>query len=92
MCPFIGHVGAVASAAPTTNREWWPNPINIGRLHQHHPGSNPLAGTYGYAPAFVQLNYHPHKADLSALMTVSQECWPANWVGCHACGAAIQPA
>lgn len=78
-CPFSGHVGAVTPAGATTNREWWPNQINIGLLHQHHPASNPLGDSFDYAQAFAQLDYDALKADLRALMTDSQEWWPADW-------------
>ena len=78
-CPFSGHVGAVTPAGATSNREWWPNQINIGLLHQHHPASNPLGDSFDYAQAFAQLDYDALKADLRALMTDSQEWWPADW-------------
>ena len=78
-CPFSGHVGAVTPAGGTTNQHWWPNQINIGLLHQHHPASNPLGADFNYAQAFAQLDYAALKADLRALMTDSQDWWPADW-------------
>lgn len=78
-CPFSGHVGAVTPSGGTTNQHWWPNQINIGLLHQHHPASNPLGESFDYAQAFAQLDYDSLKADLKALMTDSQEWWPADW-------------
>jgi catalase-peroxidase len=78
-CPFSGHVGAVTPAGGTTNQQWWPQQINVGLLHQHHPASNPLGASFNYAEAFEQLDYHALKADLRALMTDSQQWWPADW-------------
>jgi catalase-peroxidase len=78
-CPFSGHVGAVTHAVGTTNQEWWPDQIKIGLLHQHHPSSNPLGTSFNYAEAFSELDYDGLKADLHALMTDSQEWWPADW-------------
>jgi catalase-peroxidase len=78
-CPFSGHMGAVTPAGGTTNQQWWPQQINVGLLHQHHPASNPLGASFNYAKAFEQLDYHALKADLRALMTDSQEWWPADW-------------
>jgi catalase-peroxidase len=78
-CPFSGHVGAVTPAAGTTNQQWWPDQINVGLLHQHHPSSNPLGTSFNYAEAFRSLDYDALKADLQALMTDSQDWWPADW-------------
>jgi len=78
-CPFRGHVGAVTPAGGTTNQQWWPDQIKVGLLHQHHPSSNPLGSSFNYAEAFSSLDYDALKADLRALMTDSQEWWPADW-------------
>jgi catalase-peroxidase len=78
-CPFSGHVGAVTPAAGTTNQQWWPDQIKVGLLHQHHPSSNPLGASFNYAEAFSSLDYNALKADLQALMTDSQDWWPADW-------------
>lgn len=78
-CPFSGHVGAVTHAVGTTNQEWWPDQIKVGLLHQHHPSSNPLGTSFNYAEAFSELDYDGLKADLHALMTDSQDWWPADW-------------
>ena len=78
-CPFSGVVGAVTPAASTTNQYWWPNQINLGLLHQHHPASNPLTEGFDYAAAFTALDFEGLKADLRALMTDSQDWWPADW-------------
>ena len=78
-CPFSGHVGAVTPAGGTSNQQWWPDQIKIGLLHQHHPASNPLGAGFVYSEAFARLNYDGLKSDLLALMTDSQEWWPADW-------------
>ncbi|MEB3201011.1 MAG: catalase/peroxidase HPI [Synechococcaceae cyanobacterium] len=78
-CPFAGHAGAVTPAAGTANRDWWPDQIDLGLLHQHHPAASPLGRGFDYAQAFAQLDYDALKADLRALMTDSQPWWPADW-------------
>ena len=78
-CPFSGHVGAVTPAGGTSNQQWWPDQIKISLLHQHHPASNPLGAGFVYSEAFAGLNYDGLKSDLLALMTDSQEWWPADW-------------
>ena len=78
-CPFSGVVGAVTPAESTSNQHWWPNQINLGLLHQHHPASNPLTEGFDYAAAFTALDFEGLKADLRALMTDSQDWWPADW-------------
>ncbi len=78
-CPFSGHVGAVTPSGGTTNQQWWPDQIKVGLLHQHHPASNPLGAGFEYSEAFAGLDYAALKSDLQALMTDSQEWWPADW-------------
>lgn len=78
-CPFSGHVGAVTPSGGTTNQQWWPDQIKVGLLHQHHPASNPLGAGFDYSEAFAGLDYNALKSDLRALMTDSQEWWPADW-------------
>jgi catalase-peroxidase len=63
----------------TRNRDWWPNALNLGILHQHAPASNPLGEEFNYAEAFKKVDYKALKADLTQLMTDSQEWWPADW-------------
>ncbi len=60
-------------------RDWWPQQLNLGILHQHSPASNPLGREFHYAEAFNQLDYAGLKRDLIALMTDSQDWWPADW-------------
>lgn len=74
-CPF-NH--AVVGNA-TTNRDWWPNQLRVDLLNQHSSRSNPLDAGFDYATAFNGLDYAALKADLKALMTDSQDWWPADF-------------
>ncbi|WP_411876687.1 catalase/peroxidase HPI [Vulcanococcus limneticus] len=78
-CPFSGHGGAPAAGRGPAPRDWWPQQLNLGILHQHSPASNPLGPAFHYAEAFSQLDYFDLKRDLIALMTDSQDWWPADW-------------
>ncbi len=79
-CPVTGGAGRdIARRRGTTNRDWWPNQLNLGILHQHTPASNPLGPDFNYAEAFQQLDFAALKQDLYALMTESQDWWPADW-------------
>ena len=69
---------AVTGRGPSP-RDWWPQQLNLAILHQHSPISNPLGAGFNYAEVFSQLDYHGLKRDLIALMTDSQEWWPADW-------------
>ncbi len=73
-CPF-GHT----AAGVQSNRNWWPNQLNLKILHQHSALSNPLGQGFNYADEFKKLDYAALKKDLTALMTSSQEWWPADW-------------
>ena len=63
----------------TQNRDWWPNELKLNILRQHTPVTNPLSEAFDYAAAFKSLDYHALKQDLHALMTDSQEWWPADF-------------
>jgi catalase-peroxidase len=63
----------------TANRDWWPDQLNLGILHQHAPSSNPMGGDFNYAKEFKKLNLTALKKDLYKLMKDSQEWWPADW-------------
>ncbi len=76
-CPF-GH-GSRTTPARQSNRDWWPNQLNLSILHQHAPASNPMDPGFDYAKAFKSIDYAALKADLKALMTDSQDWWPADW-------------
>jgi catalase-peroxidase len=78
-CPF--NHGAVRHAKSNVrgNRDWWPNQLNLRILHQHSALSNPMGTTFSYAEAFKGLDLKALKADLTALMTDSQDWWPADY-------------
>ena len=78
-CPFHGAHGAKATMGVRGNRDWWPNQLNLGILHQHAPASNPLGEDFDYAKEFAKLDLAALKKDLYALMTTSQDWWPADW-------------
>ena len=78
-CPFHAAHGTRATTGARSNRDWWPNQLNLSILHQHGPASSPLGADFDYAAAFRQLDYAALKADLHALMTDSQDWWPADW-------------
>jgi catalase-peroxidase len=73
-CPF-NH----AAGGGTTNKDWWPSQLRLDLLNQHSSKSNPLGETFDYAQAFKQLDYFALKKDLLALMTDSQDWWPADF-------------
>jgi catalase-peroxidase len=79
-CPFNHGAApmAVAGRGPSP-RDWWPQQLNLAILRQHCPTANPLGPQFDYAEAFQQLDYQALKGDLIALMTDSQEWWPADW-------------
>ena len=62
-----------------SNRDWWPNQVNLKILHQHSVATNPLGADFDYAEAFSKLDLAAVKKDLTALMTDSQPWWPADW-------------
>ena len=70
--------GSTASGG-MTNRDWWPNQLNLGILHQNSPVSNPMDADFNYAEEFQALDLAALKKDLYALMTDSQEWWPADF-------------
>jgi catalase-peroxidase len=78
-CPFHPAGGARATQGTQSNADWWPNLLNLSILHQHQPVSNPMGGDFDYAAAFKTLDYAALKRDLAALMTDSQDWWPADW-------------
>lgn len=75
-CPVM-HGGA--TSASLTEKSWWPKSLNLDILHQHDSKSNPLGKNFKYADAFNTLDLEAVKTDLIALMTNSQEWWPADW-------------
>ena len=78
-CPVM-HGGQTSSTSDKrTNQDWWPKGLNLGILHQHGMKSNPMGADFDYAEAFKNLDYPGLKADLHALMTDSQDWWPADY-------------
>ena len=73
-CPF-----SAAAAVGTTNRDWWPNRLPLELLHQHSSKSDPMGEAFDYAEAFKSLDLPALKQDLVALMTDSQDWWPADF-------------
>ncbi|PKO06308.1 MAG: catalase/peroxidase HPI [Chloroflexi bacterium HGW-Chloroflexi-3] len=78
-CPITGKMGSTAAHQGVSNRDWWPNQLNLNILHQHAPASNPLGPDFDYAEEFKKLDFDSLKKDLADLMTDSQEWWPADW-------------
>ena len=78
-CPVTGRTSKAISGGGTSNRDWWPNQLNLRILHQHSAKSNPLGEAFNYAEEFKKLDLAAVKKDLTALMTDSQEWWPADW-------------
>jgi len=77
-CPFSS--GSLSqSANGTTNHDWWPKQLKLNILRQNHPASNPLGENFNYAEAFKSLDLEALKTDLHALMTDSQDWWPADF-------------
>ena len=73
-CPFVHKVGS-----GTANRDWWPNQLPLEILHQHTPQTSPMGEGFNYAEEFKSLDLAAVKKDLTALMTDSQDWWPADY-------------
>ncbi len=78
-CPFSSSAAKHATAVSTTNANWWPNQLNLKPLHQHCPLTNPLDEGFNYAEEFKSLDLDAVINDLRALMTDSQDWWPADY-------------
>jgi catalase-peroxidase len=79
-CPFAGHATPkTASPKPRGNRDWWPNALDLSVLHQHSARGNPMGAEFCYAEAFERLDLDAVIRDLHALMTDSQDWWPADY-------------
>lgn len=79
-CPFHnGNVKSAVAGGGTKNRDWWPNQLKLGVLRQHSSLSNPMDKDFNYAEAFKSLDLEAVKQDLHALMTDSQDWWPADF-------------
>jgi catalase-peroxidase len=77
--PVTGEANRQPGAKETSNRDWWPNQLNLKILHQHSPLSNPMGKDFDYAKEFKSLDLAAVKKDLRALMTDSQDWWPADF-------------
>ncbi len=76
-CPVTGATNMPERG--TSNRDWWPNQLNLSILHQHSPKSNPMGEKFNYAEEFKSLDLQAVKKDLYALMSNSQDWWPADY-------------
>jgi catalase-peroxidase len=78
-CPVNGSFNNPTVGSGTSNRDWWPNQLNINILHQHSSLSNPMGKEFNYAAEFKKLDLKALKNDLYGLMTDSQDWWPADY-------------
>ncbi|WP_079504546.1 catalase/peroxidase HPI [Mesobacillus jeotgali] len=78
-CPVMHGGAASHKTSGTTNRDWWPNQLQLNILHQHDRKSNPMGEDFNYSEEFKKLDYDALKQDLTDLMTDSQDWWPADY-------------
>jgi len=78
-CPVTGRTGKPTAASGRSNRDWWPNQLDLKMLHQNSSMSNPMGEAFNYAEEFKKLDLGALKQDLYALMTDSQDFWPADY-------------
>jgi len=78
-CPVTGRTSRPIAGGGTSNRDWWPNRLTLNILHQHSLKSNPMGEAFNYAEEFKKLDLEALKKDLYALMTDSQDWWPADY-------------
>jgi catalase-peroxidase len=78
-CPVMHHAINPTKNNVRSNRDWWPNQLNLKILHQQAPATNPMGADFDYAEAFKGLDLEAVKSDLTALMTDSQDWWPADY-------------
>ena len=78
-CPVAHGSAKHVTLGAKSNRDWWPNQLNIKILHQHSALSNPLGTGFNYAEAFKKLDLDAVKKDIFALMKTSQDWWPADY-------------
>jgi len=76
-CPVTG--GTHGAPKGTTNRDWWPNQLDLKILQQSHPSADPMGGEFDYAKEFLTVNLDALKKDIEKVMTTSQDWWPADW-------------
>jgi catalase-peroxidase len=78
-CPFSGHTNNATRARARSNRDWWPNALDVSVLHQHSPRGNPMGPAFDYAEEFRTLDLDAVVKDLHVVMTESQDWWPADF-------------
>jgi len=78
-CPVTGATKKPIAGGGTSNQDWWPNQLKLNILHQHSSKSNPMGEAFNYAEEFKKLDLPALKKDLYALMTDSQDWWPADY-------------
>ena len=78
-CPFMHGANTKVGGNSTKNIDWWPNQLNIGILHQNSSKSNPMNDDFDYKAAFNSLSLPSVKSDIEALLTLSQDWWPADY-------------
>ena len=78
-CPVMHGAMTTHSSTGTSNKDWWPNQLNLGILHQHDRKSDPMDTGFDYREEFKKIDYDALKKDLNDLMTDSQEWWPADY-------------
>ncbi len=78
-CPVMHGAMSTYSSSGTSNKDWWPNQLNISILHQHDKKTNPMGEDFNYRNEFKKIDYKSLKKDLNDLMTDSQDWWPADY-------------
>jgi catalase-peroxidase len=78
-CPVTNGANGARTLRARSNRDWWPNQLNLEILHQNSPLSNPLGEEFNYAEEFKKLDLNALKKDVEAVMTTSQDWWPADY-------------
>ncbi|WP_321351327.1 catalase/peroxidase HPI [Halopseudomonas oceani] len=78
-CPVMHGSNTRLTGRGTMNKDWWPNQLNLAILHQHNPKSDPMGGDFDYAAEFKTLDLAAVKQDIAAVMTDSQDWWPADY-------------
>ena len=78
-CPVMNGAHRHTAAGARSNRDWWPNQLNLQILHQNSPQSNPMGEEFNYAEEFKKLDLDALKKDIEAVMTTSQDWWPADY-------------
>src|SRR6516225_8392858 len=78
-CPVMNGAQRHTAAGAQSNRDWWPNQLNLQMLHQNSPLSNPMGKEFNYAEEFKKLDLNALKKDIEKIMTTSQDWWPADY-------------